>query len=321
MSTEFEAAGLGSAGALGSRTKADLTGQPCRNCGKLVPERHCPNCGQLAASFHRPVFTLVSEIVGDLTSLDGRLGRTLPRLFFRPGRLTKDYTSGQRARFVPPFRLFLLTSVIFYFVLFGVIERAGWLTGEQLADPETGQISITVEGGEQVLIDEDGRVDRELALRALTEGDVSEADIEEADEFINRVATVIENRELFRAQMEQWLPRLSFLALPITIFALVLLHFWRRSLYVYDHAIHALHLQSWIYLTGSVLLILSHLIGGTGWTVFSVALFIYVWRSLVVATDTNALMGFLRLLCLLVIWTVLAVTIVLGGAFISSRLL
>ena len=318
MGTELEAAGLASLGGLSSNTKADLSGQPCRNCGTLVEGRHCPNCGQLAASFHRPILTLISEVVGDLTSLDGRLVRTIPRLLFQPGRLTKDYTEGQRARYVPPFRLFLLVSVVFYLFLFTIVERAGWLAPAALADPETGEISITLESGEEVLIDQNGRVDRDLALRAFLDGDETEEDLAEADAFINRAATIIENRDLFLAQLEQWLPRLSFLGLPVTILALVVLHFWRRDLFVYDHAIHALHLQSWLFLTGTAFLILGRLIGGAAWPIFLIAMSVYVWRSLIVAGDTNTIMGLARLVCLILIWSVVTVSIVLAGIVISG---
>lgn len=319
MSTEFEAAGLGSAGGLSSNLKADLSGKPCQNCGTLVEGRHCSNCGQLAASFHRPVFSLIAEIVSDLTSYDGRLVRTLPRLFFMPGVLTRDYTQGRRARYVPPFRLFLIASVIFYLVLFGMVDRSGWLTPERLADPETGEVSISIGDGEEVLIDENGKVDRDLARRALGSRDgVTEEDLAEADQFIDRVATIVENPELFLAQLETWIPRLSFLSLPITILALVLLHFWRRSLYVYDHAVHALHLQSWMFLTGSIFLLLGQVIGGAVWPIFNIALIIYVWRSLVVATGTNAIMGFFRLLILMLIWFALSATIVIAGVVISG---
>ena len=139
MTSELEAAGGASIGGLSSATKADLSGQPCRNCGHDVSERFCPNCGQLAASFHRPIWSLIGETISDAFALDGRLARTLPTLLFRPGRLTKAYTSGKRARYVPPFRLFLLASVIFYLSLFTIIANNGWITDIQVGNNSDGQ--------------------------------------------------------------------------------------------------------------------------------------------------------------------------------------
>ncbi|MFN7056923.1 DUF3667 domain-containing protein [Hyphomonas sp.] len=128
MEHDAEAAGLASAGALSSGMRHPVdTGEPCRNCGTLVTERFCPACGQLGASFQRPGYSLIASSIGDLFAFDGRLWRTLPALLFRPGRVTRDYIDGKRARYVPPFRLFLLSSVIFYIIVFGVLERQPWM--------------------------------------------------------------------------------------------------------------------------------------------------------------------------------------------------
>ena len=111
MSNELETVGLASIGGLSPGGKADLSGEPCRNCGEMVNQRHCPRCGQLAASFHRPFIALVWDSISDSFALDSRLSRTLPLLFFRPGLVTRRYVEGRRARYVPPFRLFLLSSL------------------------------------------------------------------------------------------------------------------------------------------------------------------------------------------------------------------
>ncbi len=124
MEQDAEAAGAASLGALTAGTQHPVeAGAPCKNCGTIVTERFCTHCGQLGADFQRPIWALVTSSLSDMFALDGRIWRTLPMLMLRPGRLTRDYLDGKRARFVPPFRLFLLTSVIFFFVVFGAIER------------------------------------------------------------------------------------------------------------------------------------------------------------------------------------------------------
>jgi len=128
MEHDAEAAGLASAGGAGSGThhpvEKDL---PCRNCGTLIGERYCTRCGQLGADFHRPVWDLISSSIGDMFAFDGRLWRSLPMLVLRPGRMTREYIDGKRARFVPPFRLFLLTSVIFFLTVFTALEHQPWM--------------------------------------------------------------------------------------------------------------------------------------------------------------------------------------------------
>ena len=64
------------------------------------------------------MWELVRDAFGDLFELDSRLWRTLIPLLLRPGRLTKDYLEGRRARYMPPFRMYLVLSLIFFVVVF-----------------------------------------------------------------------------------------------------------------------------------------------------------------------------------------------------------
>ncbi len=89
----------------------------CANCGTTLQGPVCHNCGQLADEFHRPVRGLLTEIVEGLFSLDGRVARTLPNLLLRPGRITREFLKGRRARFMPPFRLYIIASLIFFLLV------------------------------------------------------------------------------------------------------------------------------------------------------------------------------------------------------------
>lgn len=64
------------------------------------------------------MWELLRDAFGDLFELDSRLWRTIIPLLLRPGRLTKDYLEGRRARYMPPFRMYLVLSVIFFVVAF-----------------------------------------------------------------------------------------------------------------------------------------------------------------------------------------------------------
>nr|WP_307728145.1 DUF3667 domain-containing protein [Massilia terrae] len=56
------------------------------------------------------------EFVGHYVALENKLLKTLTLLLFRPGRLTRDYLDGKRARYVLPLRLYLTLSLIFFAV-------------------------------------------------------------------------------------------------------------------------------------------------------------------------------------------------------------
>ena len=60
---------------------------------------------------------MLGEAFQELTELDGRLAKSFATLLFRPGRMTVDYLAHRRERYVPPFRLYLMASVVLYFML------------------------------------------------------------------------------------------------------------------------------------------------------------------------------------------------------------
>lgn len=169
MEHEAEAAGLASADGLANGMHFPVNkGSACKNCGMRVEERFCTNCGQLGADFHRPIWDLATSSIGDMFSLDGRLWRTLPMLMLRPGRMTREYIDGKRARFVPPFRLFLLMSVIFFLTVFTTLEHQPWLkelefgAGNQPAGEfvVVGQTRIRI-GGPQDIADLEAKLGEE----------------------------------------------------------------------------------------------------------------------------------------------------------------
>lgn len=98
----------------GSLKPADL----CLNCGTTLSGQYCGNCGQRASSRLISIWQLLREAFGDLLELDSRLWRTLIPLAVRPGKLTRDYLQGRRARFMPPFRTYLVLSIVFFLVAF-----------------------------------------------------------------------------------------------------------------------------------------------------------------------------------------------------------
>lgn len=90
----------------------------CLNCGSELHGQYCGQCGQRASSRLISLWELTRDAFGDLLELDSRLWRTLIPLLVRPGQLTRDYLEGRRARYMPPFRMYLVLSVVFFVVAF-----------------------------------------------------------------------------------------------------------------------------------------------------------------------------------------------------------
>lgn len=86
----------------------------CLNCGAALTGRYCANCSQ-AADVHVPsTRELLHEALEGLTHSDSRLWNTLSLLWFSPGRLTQEFSAGRRIAYLPPFRLYLVLSIIFF---------------------------------------------------------------------------------------------------------------------------------------------------------------------------------------------------------------
>jgi hypothetical protein len=86
----------------------------CLNCGAVSTGRYCANCGQ-AADVHVPsTGELIHEALEGITHSDSRLWRTLYLLCFKPGKLTQEFVAGRRAAYLPPFRLYLVLSILFF---------------------------------------------------------------------------------------------------------------------------------------------------------------------------------------------------------------
>lgn len=90
----------------------------CLNCGTRLRGQYCGVCGQRARNRLISLWELLREAFGDLLELDSRIWRTLVPLLIRPGQLTHDYLQGRRARYMPPFRTYLVLSVLFFVVAF-----------------------------------------------------------------------------------------------------------------------------------------------------------------------------------------------------------
>ena len=74
-------------------------------------------CGQNDRNYRRTVFPVVGEFLAETFETDSRLFRTARVMFTRPGQLSTEFSRNRRAGYLSPFRLYLFTSIAFFFVL------------------------------------------------------------------------------------------------------------------------------------------------------------------------------------------------------------
>lgn len=92
-------------------------GQHCANCGAAMQGEFCHECGQSIHSVLKPIHGMLEDTLDIVFHVDGRVVHTLPPLFLKPGFLTLEYFSGRRVRYIAPFRLMFVLSLLAFFVI------------------------------------------------------------------------------------------------------------------------------------------------------------------------------------------------------------
>jgi hypothetical protein len=172
----------------------------CLNCGAALAGAYCSQCGQ-SAHLHRTLRSLGHDILHGVFHFEGKVWRTLPELFFRPGRLTRRYIDGERAKFVSPMALYLFAV----FLMFAVFSFTG---GSSLSMPENMDVlGIRSQWKENILSDiEELDAKIEVQQELLEEPDLSEDRRKLAQE---KLAGLVAAREVMQAMVDGDVARIS----------------------------------------------------------------------------------------------------------------
>jgi hypothetical protein len=256
----------------------------CLNCGTERVGPHCHQCGQ-SAHVHRTMTAFFHDLLHGALHFEGKTWHTVPLLAWKPGKLTRRYIDGERARFVSPMALFLFSV----FLMFAVFQLAGITPPTNLGPP------VQVD-----LDDSPATVRRELAsLRqsraALPDnnvaapfmdaqivrlekqlGEPADADAKAApaprggDEIggdytgialiDHGIAKWRENPGLMAYKLQSNSYKFSWLLIPLSLPFVWLLFAWRRRFGMYDHAVFVTYSLSFMTLFYVALVLL----GGLG---------------------------------------------------------
>lgn len=260
----------------------------CLNCDAELTGQYCGHCGQRAVGRLISVWELVRDAFGDLLDVDSRLWRTLRLMAFRPGRLTAEYLSGRRARYMPPFRTYLVLSLLFFFIVFFDADKFGILfapSAEESAPAEQ----------KPLLTEEDRRrVEEELAREGIhisprgegrnTESGVLSLDFGEGETdcsvegydpndlpgwlgrrltkermqqaCLNLTANGEEGVRGFFERLIEMIPAALFVLLPVMAMVLKLLYPLSRRFYV-EHLLMVVNFHSFVFLALTVQTVLT----------------------------------------------------------------
>ena len=258
FASELEIATTGAiAGEIGRASKHALPlGAPCPNCAAPLQGPWCHACGQKGEEYHRSIWHLIAEAFEGLTHLDGRAWNTLPKLIFRPGRLTREYLDGHRASQIPPFRLFLVALLLVFF--FG-----GMGLGDNGATTTKPTVDINLSTLDRAVANKDltpkDRADFQRAIAAMKAKNPNNKSW-----WSVKKQRIQDNPEVFVMALEQWGHRFAILMLPIAALMLSALFLFRKGVYVFDHLIFSMHSLSFQGLLVSVCFIAA-IWGGWAW--------------------------------------------------------
>ena len=248
----------------------------CADCGTETLGRFCHNCGN-PTHVHRTLLHLGEELLHGVMHFDSRIWRTLPLLAFRPGRLTREWVQGKRARYVSPLALFLFTI----FVMFMALSYLPAKPDKTLAQVRA-EASAKVDRRSARLAKAEQAVKVAAPGEALNEarGEAKEAiaDLKEAREDLagidmaakvggtngdwkqvlagqstnlnfdtgstkldGKLKHLAANPEYAVYKLQQTFYKFSFLLVPISIPFVALLFLWKKGFTLYDHGVFVLY--------------------------------------------------------------------------------
>ena len=107
-----------------TRFKNNKKGIECLNCKQPLSQRDnfCSNCGQVNDLKPLSIKQYLREFLSGFFAFDTRTLNTIIPLLTKPGKVSKEYISGKRMKYVNPFQLYLHTSIIFFLIV-GLFAR------------------------------------------------------------------------------------------------------------------------------------------------------------------------------------------------------
>ena len=238
----------------------------CLNCGAKLLGPHCSLCGQRHEPHPPTVGHLLGETFESITHADSRLWRTLATLLARPGRLTREWLAGRRADYLPPVRLYLVLSVVFFLTV-------AFSSGEAFRNER-----VNIEGD---------------CTGLEYHGPFAPTVIPKMQEACLKL-----KREGFAGFQDAFfrnMPKAMFVLLPL-VAAFMLLLYWRPRRFYVEHLLHLVHNQSAIYaafiIEGALAFVLPEALEGPLSVALVAYLFWYCYRSMRVYYGQSRLVTF-----------------------------
>ena len=229
----------------------------CPNCGQTEVGKFCPSCGQSNKDFNKPI----KEIIGELASsinFDTRLVNTIKPFFLKPGFLSQEYFKGRRQKYVPPMRLYMFFSIIFFFLAqyAGIKSMNSADINPAKSDSSMQDFSLKVNNMQVDSIMGNNIFDKEKFTEEIKNDSTSSEGTKKA---VLGGMNILNNKESFISSFLKNLSYVLFFLMPV--FALILaMILWKSRLLYVKHLIFSINFDSFIFGLSSLAIIISLLL-------------------------------------------------------------
>lgn len=257
----------------------------CENCGALLTGRWCSQCGQAAIDYRRSFRHVIVDVLDSFLNWDSKFFATIVWLIIRPWHLTNEFLAGRRVRYLHPLRLYLLASILFFFVV-NHWAKSLHVDPSKLSAKDRAEIEADINTDKDVPPEARAKIEKALQLKSPTPAPAPKdaaspvaSTVEEpkkkesetknqgdfgpllqmgSDEPSNSLGKWLMNRAkekmgehgtkmgLFIATLFNNLPYMMLACIPLFAFVLKILYIRRRVFYV-DHLVYALHIHTFAY--------------------------------------------------------------------------
>ncbi|WP_299817956.1 DUF3667 domain-containing protein [uncultured Pontibacter sp.] len=290
----------------------------CPNCGYTLEEvnNFCPNCGQENHNLNVPVKHLVAEFFEGTMHFDTKAWRTLKYLILKPGLLTEKFNIGQRASYVPPFRLYVFVSLIFFFVLALTAKNSVNIHREA----NTQQVAPGTTNQTDTLALKQIQLEQDNAREALKDLQTNIDDEAFTAAFQAKFGKFTSQGDESKQKLFKNLSFMMFLLMPF--FGLLLHLFYRRQKRNYvEHLMFSIHLHTFYFILLAVAMLLGVMLPNLD--LGNIVLFImalYLYFALHQVYKQSYLKTLLSLIPISIIYLVTLGIFFLGTVFVSVLL-
>ncbi len=300
----------------------------CLNCGSIITGRHCAQCGQSSDVHVLSMKEVAGDVTHSLLHLDSRVWRTLRLLIRRPGELTREFIAGRHQQYIPPFRLYLAVSILYFAVSALLPGSESFNIGDGKGATVQAPVGVDLPDELKKNLESGGvaRADLDKAMNAGRNCDINISEIDALDGFekaLSRACVQMraDGGKRFAEHFAAAAPKIMFLFLPL-IAGVARLFYWKpRRLYA-EHLVVFLHNHAFTFLllgVTSILIAISDLkfplAGIPGFAAFILYCYLpyYVFRSMRVVYAEGRFKTLLKFAAISLIYFVLLGATMLAG--------